>query len=147
MENRLSDVHNIANELLRRGEIGADNADTEGARIVRVERHAAARGPAIMPAAVPFGLDEEMRKVNAQLEAIRRSVEFTEAHMAVDRSMAKAPEDALHPARPARRGWTVSFLAAGNLILLALLVAEIHDGRVGATALALYRAAVSTVFG
>lgn len=147
MENRLSDVHTIAGELMRRGDIGQDNAAAEGSRIVRVERQPVSRGPAGMPAAIPFGLDEEMRKLNLQMEAIRRSVEFTEAHMAVHRNGANMTDQMPEAETSVKQGWSLPASIVANLILFGLLAAEIYDGRVGATAFALYRATSSMLNG
>jgi hypothetical protein len=140
MENRLSDVHSIAGELLRRGEIGQDITQPEGSRIVRVERQTVARSPAMIPVAAPPGFDQEIHKLSTAIEAIRRSVEFTEAHLALSTGSARAPKGDAEPVVPARRGWAKPFLIAANLALLAMLLAEIHDNRVGMTIFALYDA-------
>lgn len=147
MENRLSDVHSIAGELLRRGEIGQDNTSPEGSRIVRVERQTVARSPAMIAAAGPPGLDEEMRKLSTAIEAIRRSVEFTEAHVALGAGRAKALEGDIEPVVSGHRNWAKPFLITGNLILLAMLLVEIHDNRVGTTVFSLYDAFVAMLIG
>lgn len=141
MENRLSDVHTIASEMIRRGEIGLDNADADVSRIVRVERHVPGRSAAIMPAAVPFGLDEEIRKLGLQLETIRRSVEFTEAQVAVNRAGTARTQDETAATPPAGKGWAATLLVGTNLILSGLLFAEIYDGLVSSVGGDLYRAA------
>lgn len=147
MDNRLSDVHSIAGELLRRGDIGQDNTPAEASRIVRVERQTVARSPAMIPAAAPPGFDEEIRKLSTSIEAIRRSVEFTEAHVALNGKPAKAPQGDAEPLTADRRGWAKPVLIVSNMVLLALLLVEIHDNRVGTTALALHNALVAALSG
>lgn len=141
MENRLSDVHTIANEMIRRGEIGLDTADADVSKIIRVERHVPGRSPAVMPASVPFGLDEEIRKVNLQLETIRRSVEFTEAQVAVNRAGTARAQDEMGATPSVGKGWTGALLVGTNLILSVLLFAEMYDGLVSSAGIDLYRAA------
>jgi len=147
MDNRLSDVHSIAGELLRRGDIGQDNTAQESSRIVRVERQTVARSPAVIPAAAPPGLDEEIRKLSTAIEVIRRSVEFTEAHIALGAGPAKALEGDIEPVVSGHRNWAKPFLITGNLILLAMLLVEIHDNRIGTTVFSLYDAFVALLIG
>ncbi|MGN7295356.1 hypothetical protein [Rhizobium sp. SAFR-030] len=140
MENRLSDVQTIANEMIRRGEIGVDNADAEVSRIVRVERHVPNRSAAIVPTAVSFGLDEEIRKLNLQLETIRRSVEFTEAQVAVNRAGTGRKQDEIRATPPAGKRRTGPLIVGTNLILSGLLFAEIYGDFVSKIGSEFYRA-------
>lgn len=100
------------------------------------------------PAAVPPALEEEMRKLKSHIEAIRRSVEFTEAHVAVNGSLAAASKSSSEAVVDDRgRGWAVPFLIAGNLILLVMLLTEIRDDRVGAAFVTLYQACAAILAG
>lgn len=138
MENRLSDVHMIANEMIRRGEIGLGNVDAEAPKVVRVERHVASRNAVTMPSAVPFGLDEEIRKLNLQLETIKRSVEFTEAQVAVNRAGTARSQDHVEAKSSRRKSWSGVLLVGANLILAGLLFAEMYDGLVSSISRDLY---------
>ena len=139
MENRLSDVHTIAKELIRRGEIGGGSTEVEGPRVVHVERHLPARGTAVTPTSVPSGLAEEIRRMNAHMEAIRRSVEFTEAHVAIKQTMLNGSERQIDGMAVERNGWLMPLLLVANIVLLALLSAELRNDSIGRTGSAIYQ--------
>lgn len=134
--NHLSDVHAIASELLKTGEIGTQDAVSERSKVIRVERQPAFRSASpgapqlaatsMAPVAHP-GIEDELRRLNRQLETIRKSVEFTEAHMATAKKAsdhAQTTHDA--PAvSPRRGGWLLAF---SNVLLAGLLGAEIYAG-------------------
>jgi hypothetical protein len=139
----LRDVHAIATELMP---ALPDQMPTEADRskIIRVERHAMSRAPDTNPShhgasarSLPASVDTsamqgDFTKLDRKLEAILKSVEFTEAHLAMSRKPVAVVADERLSQR-STRWWKIGISFAMNVILLGLLVAEVNSRFVSET--------------
>jgi hypothetical protein len=149
-ENHLHDVQAIANEL-RDGASGAGRPPAtpgeavERGKVISVGRHDAIKAAGrmadphaalqSMPSAVPQAsivqIQEEFGRIGRQLQEIRKSVEFTEAHLSVNLRKVHDESGAL-PLDMSKTGEhaykrTLRLAILANLICISILGAEIHS--------------------
>lgn len=123
MSKNLSDVHQIADDLIRMGELPISGAD-KAAKLIRVARQEAIP----MPSTALFALETQFEKLSATVEEIRKSVELTEAHVLLQsKASKKADVDGLASERKGR-GW-VFILLLTNLLTLFALANEFYEGQ------------------
>lgn len=138
----LRDVAAIANELMRPRQPPAETVDDGSqSKVIRVERHSMSRSPEASQLLHPVpakslgsatsgsGLGDELQKLDSKLEAIMRSVEFTEAHVAMNGKPVATNIAAIPtPTDGSTRQWWLRLSLSVNVVLLALLASE-TDGR------------------
>jgi hypothetical protein len=117
MSKQLSDVHQIAEELLRMGEMLPAKPDVSG-KVIRVSR---GEGP-IMPSATIQGLETEIQRLSSVLERVCKSVECVEAHILLQEKHKK--EDVA-----TSDNWLVPALVVSNLVAASLLVNVYFEGQ------------------
>jgi hypothetical protein len=122
MSKQLSDVHHIAEELLRMGEMSPAKPDVSG-KVIRVSR---SDGP-IMPSATIQGLETEIQRLSSVLERVCKSVECVEAHVLLQDK--HKTEDVATYDNIKRRGWLVPALVVSNLVATLLLVNVYFEGQ------------------
>ena len=122
MSKKLSDVHQIADDLLRMGEF-QNPLPVNSGKLLRVPRQEAPS----MPNAALAALEAEVQKLGSSIEAIRKSVELTEAHVLLRAEQSKP--DVAAAVTTGKGRWLVALLIATNLVTALVLVNAVYGGQ------------------